>query len=315
MCFLTVLLLAVGYFFADRRWMNPDLPEDLAKLRSSWETLSASSIVFAGQCKWDKLVFVAREFHHEWEQQCQTASRKAPRRSSSLLDQGPSKRRDNNPLVEAVKLEKFPSSASIAEAVTDSRQPFALAEPAHAAAANEEPLRHSILYQDQHPSEHQDFWSPPHSACPLPVDRILPALTVLTPVTVQSGCEGATGPWRATSIHATSNIQNAATCSTSRHGQHYMYPAKLDTDENYMFAAEIPPCTGYWPSSDPEPVCEHSAIDDTSHTRTWCSGRFGILHDEPELLGRNMKYDVWGEHLHASGCSTPDTLCISSDLE
>ena len=83
-----------------------------------------------------------------------------------------------------MKLENFPDSTSIAEAATDSHQRFALAEPAHAAVANEEPLRHSIFYQDQHLFEHQDFWSPPHSACPFQVDRILPALTILT----QSRC-------------------------------------------------------------------------------------------------------------------------------
>ena len=52
--------LAVRYFFGNRAWLNPDDANDLVRMRTAWEKLSSSSIVFAGQCKWEKLVTVAR---------------------------------------------------------------------------------------------------------------------------------------------------------------------------------------------------------------------------------------------------------------
>ena len=58
--------MAVKYFFANRRWMNPDSVDDVEKLRASWEMLSNQSIVFAGQCKWDKFVAVVRRYCLEW---------------------------------------------------------------------------------------------------------------------------------------------------------------------------------------------------------------------------------------------------------
>ncbi len=52
--------LAVRYFFGNRTWLNPDEASDLIRMRTAWEKISSASIVFAGQCKWDRLVTVVR---------------------------------------------------------------------------------------------------------------------------------------------------------------------------------------------------------------------------------------------------------------
>jgi len=52
--------LAVRCFFGNRTWLNPDEPSDLIRMRTAWEKISSSSIVVAGQCKWDRLVTVVR---------------------------------------------------------------------------------------------------------------------------------------------------------------------------------------------------------------------------------------------------------------
>lgn len=62
--------------------MNPDSPDDLAKLKESWEMLSTQSIVFAGQCKWEKFSCVVHRYCHEWHNQVKI--RKKPTRRSAL---------------------------------------------------------------------------------------------------------------------------------------------------------------------------------------------------------------------------------------
>ena len=78
------------YFYNNRRWRNPDNAEDLAYLTQAWETMSQASIVFAGQCKWDKFVAMVRKFHCEWEQARTVFNSKKTSRSGGRL--GPAKR-------------------------------------------------------------------------------------------------------------------------------------------------------------------------------------------------------------------------------
>ena len=59
------MCLGLLYFFANRRWRNPEDPEDLEKLKKAWQELSDSSVVVAGQCKFDRMCKVIARFHHD----------------------------------------------------------------------------------------------------------------------------------------------------------------------------------------------------------------------------------------------------------
>jgi len=57
---------ALLYFFSNRRWRNPDNPEELALIQKAWQELVDSSVIFAGQCKFERLCKVIRTFRSEW---------------------------------------------------------------------------------------------------------------------------------------------------------------------------------------------------------------------------------------------------------
>jgi hypothetical protein len=54
---------AVRYFYSNRRWRNPDDEQDLMHLKTAWERMTQESIVFAGQCRWEKFIAVVRKHY------------------------------------------------------------------------------------------------------------------------------------------------------------------------------------------------------------------------------------------------------------
>ena len=94
---------ALLYFFSNRRWRDPDDPKDLEQLRTAWQQLADSSVVFAGQCKFERLCKVLKTICREWEQveALAKASKKTHRRAVSNEPEAPraQKRKLNDDLV------------------------------------------------------------------------------------------------------------------------------------------------------------------------------------------------------------------------
>ncbi|EKX36349.1 hypothetical protein GUITHDRAFT_117458 [Guillardia theta CCMP2712] len=67
----------VRHYFAERRWRNPDDPDDAAQLEASWQAIKSSSIPFAGQCALDKFMTVSKTFHDQWETLVHSCSKKS----------------------------------------------------------------------------------------------------------------------------------------------------------------------------------------------------------------------------------------------
>jgi hypothetical protein len=82
---------ALLYFFSNRRWRDPDDPKDLEQLRTAWQQLADSSVVFAGQCKFERLCKVLKTICREWEQveALAKASKKTHRRAASNEPEAP----------------------------------------------------------------------------------------------------------------------------------------------------------------------------------------------------------------------------------
>lgn len=76
---------ALLYFFSNRRWRDPDDPKDLEQLQTAWQQLADSSIVFAGQCKFERMCKVLKTFCRQWEQveTLPKVSKKMHRRAAS----------------------------------------------------------------------------------------------------------------------------------------------------------------------------------------------------------------------------------------
>ena len=74
------------YYFANRRWRNPDDPGDMADLRRHWEQLVASSVVFAGQCPWEKFCATVGKHYQSWVQAPTRTCKKRRRQWRSKLD-------------------------------------------------------------------------------------------------------------------------------------------------------------------------------------------------------------------------------------
>ena len=74
------------YYFANRRWRNPDEPGDMADLKRHWEQLVASSVVFAGQCPWEKFCATVGKHYQSWVQAPTRTCKKRRRQRWSMLD-------------------------------------------------------------------------------------------------------------------------------------------------------------------------------------------------------------------------------------
>ena len=82
---------ALLYFFSNRRWRNPDDAKDLEQLRAAWQQLSDSSVIFAGQCKFERLCKIIKTFACEWEdvEALAKANRKTQRSAASSEPDAP----------------------------------------------------------------------------------------------------------------------------------------------------------------------------------------------------------------------------------
>ena len=74
------------YFFANRRWVAPDVEDEHNTLKQGWQNLCEASIVFKGQCKFDHLVTVITRIRDEWASRVK--SRELHRRVGGWSAQG-----------------------------------------------------------------------------------------------------------------------------------------------------------------------------------------------------------------------------------
>jgi hypothetical protein len=80
---------AVRYLFASTRWKNPDgCAEDLEQMRVTWKEMCDSSMAFAGQCSFDRMVKVISKYRQGWEESSSKASRKVSRRRNGVFEGG-----------------------------------------------------------------------------------------------------------------------------------------------------------------------------------------------------------------------------------
>eukprot|EP00960_Hanusia_phi_P070398 767303-Hanusia_phi.AAC.3 len=58
------------YFFAGRRWKNPDVHSDYLELKQGWEAICASSpyasLSLGGRCSFQNFISVCRKYHNGW---------------------------------------------------------------------------------------------------------------------------------------------------------------------------------------------------------------------------------------------------------
>ncbi|EKX35711.1 hypothetical protein GUITHDRAFT_118097 [Guillardia theta CCMP2712] len=77
------------YFFAGRRWKNPDIHSEYLELKEGWESIRASCpyahLPLGGRCSFQNLVSVCRKFHNGWNCIIRCVQRPLKRKIPGLL--------------------------------------------------------------------------------------------------------------------------------------------------------------------------------------------------------------------------------------